>query len=165
MKLTVDGKQLLDQQKKTAPQIASDGIALDAKNGWLYYHALTGRTLYRIRTSDLTNEQLSARDLELKIENVGQTSPPDGMLEAPNDNIYLTDFEHGAIVRWNANTRKIDNVITDKRLLWPDTMAWGPNRELYVTASQIENMPRFNGGKSTRTGPYQLFEVTGLPPD
>jgi sugar lactone lactonase YvrE len=31
VKLTVDGKQLLDQEKKTPPQIASDGIALDPK--------------------------------------------------------------------------------------------------------------------------------------
>jgi sugar lactone lactonase YvrE len=31
--LVVDGKALIDQQKKTPPQIASDGIALDLKNG------------------------------------------------------------------------------------------------------------------------------------
>jgi hypothetical protein len=30
------------------------------------------------------------------------------------------------------------------------------------TASQIEGMPRFNNGKSTRTEPYKLFKVTGL---
>lgn len=165
VKLVVDGKQLLDQQKKSAPQIASDGIALDAKNGWLYYHALTGHTLYRIRTSDLTNEQLSEKDLESKVETIAQTSAPDGMLEAPDGSVYLTNIERGAIDRWNPATRKIDNVITDKRLLWPDTMAWGPNHELYVTASQIENMPRFNGGRSTRTEPYKLWKVTGLASD
>src|SRR3954451_6136324 len=65
-KLTVDGKELLDQQTKRPPQIASDGIALDAKNGYLYYHALTGHTLYRIETSYLTDENLSEKDLESK---------------------------------------------------------------------------------------------------
>src|SRR5436309_13796913 len=54
VKLVVDGKELVDQQKKSPPEIASDGIALDAKNGYLYYHALTGHTLYRIKTSYLT---------------------------------------------------------------------------------------------------------------
>jgi hypothetical protein len=35
VKLTVDGKQLIDQKTKGPPQIASDGIALDTKNGYL----------------------------------------------------------------------------------------------------------------------------------
>lgn len=162
VRLTVDGKGLLDQQKKTAPQIASDGIALDAKNGYLYYHALTGHTLYRIKTSALLDEKLSQSDLEAKVETVAQTPAPDGMLEAPDGSVYLTDVEGGAIVRWNAGTSKVDPVIADKRLLWPDTMAWGPGGEIYVTASQIENMARFNGGKTTRTEPYKLWKVTGL---
>lgn len=162
VKLTVDGKELLDQEKKTAPQIASDGIALDVKNDYLYYHALTGRTLYRIKTAHLKNAKLSASDLEGKIETVGQTPPPDGMLEAADGSVYLTDIEGGAIVRWNAATNKVEPVIADKRLLWPDTLSWGPGGELFVTSSQIENMARFNGGKTTRTEPYRLFKVTGI---
>jgi sugar lactone lactonase YvrE len=162
VKLTVDGKQLIDQQKKSPPQIASDGIALDVKNGYLYYHALTAHTLYRIKTAYLTDENLSKRDLEWKVETVAQTPAPDGMLEAANGGVYLTDLEQGAIVRWNVASGKVEPVIADKRLLWPDTMSWGPNGELYVTASQIENMPRFNGGKSTRTEPYKLWKVTDI---
>jgi sugar lactone lactonase YvrE len=162
VKLVVDGKPLVDQQKKTPPQIASDGIALDTKNGYLYYHALTGHTLYRIKTSYLTDEKLSNSDLASKVENVAQTPAPDGMLEAPDGSIYLTDLEGSAVVRWNPTSKKIEPVIADKRLLWPDTLSWGPNGELYVTASQIENMPRFNDGKSTRTEPYKLWKITGI---
>jgi sugar lactone lactonase YvrE len=162
VKLVIDGKELIDQQKKSPPQIASDGIALDTKNGYLYYHALTGRTLCRIRTSYLTDENLSTKDLELKVENVAQTPAPDGMLEAPDGSVYLTDLEGSAIVRWNVRSTKIEPVVADKRLLWPDTLSWGPRGELYVTASQIENMPRFNNGKSTRTEPYKLWRVTGI---
>jgi hypothetical protein len=84
------------------------------------------------------------------------------MLEAPDGNVYLTDLEHNAVVRWNAASKKIEPVISDQRLLWPDTLSWGPNGDLYVTASQIENMPRFNNGKSTRTEPYKLWKITGL---
>jgi sugar lactone lactonase YvrE len=162
VKLVVDGKELIDQQKKSPPQIASDGIALDTKNGYLYYHALTGHTLYRIKTSYLTDENLPKSDLESKIENLAQTPAPDGMLEAPDGSIYLTDIEGSAIVRWNAGSGKIEPVIADKQLLWPDTLSWGPNGDLYVSASQIENMPRFNNGKSTRTEPYKLWKITGI---
>jgi sugar lactone lactonase YvrE len=161
-KLVVDGRELIDQQKKAPPQIASDGIALDSKNGYLYYHALTAHTLYRIKTTFLTDEKLSKKDLESKVENVGQTPAPDGMLEAPDGSVYMTDLEHNAIVRWNPATKSVEQVIADKRLMWPDTLSWGPNGELYVTASQIENMPRFNNGKSMQTEPYKLWKITGL---
>ncbi|MDQ6656498.1 MAG: major royal jelly family protein [Verrucomicrobiota bacterium] len=162
VKLTFDGKELLDQETKTAPQIASDGLALDAKNGYLYYHALTAHTLYRIKTADLKNADLSKRELAAKVETVGQTPPPDGMLEGPDGSVYLTDIEGSTIGRWNAMKSEIEPVITDKRLSWPDTLAWGPGGVLFVTSSQIQNMPRFHGGKSTRTEPYRLFKVTGL---
>jgi sugar lactone lactonase YvrE len=161
VKLVVDGKELINQQNK-GPQIASDGIALDVKNGYLYYHALTGHTLYRIKTSFLTDEKLGKAELESKVENVGQTPPPDGMLEAPDGSIYLTDLEASAVVRWDPASKRVNQVIADKRLLWPDTLSWGPNGEIYVTASQIENMPRFNNGKSTRTEPYKLWKITEI---
>jgi sugar lactone lactonase YvrE len=161
-KLVVDGRELIDQQKKGPPQIASDGIALDAKNGYLYYHALTGHTLYRIKTSFLTDKKLSEKDLASKVEQVGQTPAPDGMVEAPDGSVCLTDLEHNAIVRWNPATKTVEHVVSDKRLTWPDTLSWGPNGELYVTASQIENMPRFNNGRSTRTEPYKIWKITGL---
>ena len=162
IKLVVDGKALIDQQKKTPPQIASDGIALDAKNGYLYYHALTGHTLYRIKTTFLRDERLGKRELESKVENVGQTPAPDGMLEGLNGSVYLTDLENSAIVRWDPANKRVEQIVADKRLLWPDTLSWGPNGEMYVTASQIENMPRFNNGKSTRTEPYKLWKVIGI---
>lgn len=161
-KLTVEGRQLFDSQKKSAPQIASDGIAFDAKNDWLYYHALTGNTLYRIKTAFLKDEKMSERDLEAMVENLGQTPPPDGMMEAPDGSVYLTDIEHSAIVRWNPETKTTSSVIEDKRLSWPDTLSWGPEGALYVTASQIQNTPRFNDGKSVRTEPYRLFKIVGL---
>jgi len=161
-KLVVDGKALIDQQKKIPPQIASDGIALDLKNGYLYYHALTAHTLYRIKTSFLTDEKIAEKELESKIENVGQTPAPDGMLEGLDGSVYLTDLEGSAIVRWDPESKRVEQVIADKRLLWPDTLSWGSNGEIYVTASQIENMPRFNNGKSTRTEPYKLWKIIGI---
>jgi sugar lactone lactonase YvrE len=162
IKLVVDGKTLIDQQKKTPLQIASDGIALDTKNGYLYYHALTGHTLYRIKTSFLIDEKLGKPELESKVENVGQTPAPDGMLEGPDGSIYLTDLENSGIVRWDLANRRVEPIIADKRLLWPDTLSWGPNGEMYVTASQIENMPRFNNGQSTRTEAYKLWKIIGI---
>lgn len=161
VKLAVDGRQLLDQEKKTAPQINSDGIGLDAGNNYLYYHALTARTLYRIKTDYLRDPNLSAHQLATRVEKVGTTPAPDGMLEGPGGMIYLTALEQNAIVRFNPASRQVDTVIQDRRLSWPDTLSWGPQGALYVTCSQIQNMPRFNAGQSARTEPYRVYKITG----
>lgn len=91
VKLIIDGRELFDQ-KKSSPQINSDGIALDSKNDYLYYHALTGHTLYRVKTEYLKDANFSEHDLESKVETVMQTPAPDGMLEAPDGSVYLTDI-------------------------------------------------------------------------
>ena len=158
--LQVDGRGLLGENGKP-PQINSDGIALDRLNGFLYYHALSGKTLYRIKTADLRNPRLTESELSAKVETVAETPPPDGMLMGPNGRLYLTDVAHGAVHSFDLKEKKLAPVISDPRLLWPDSMSFGPDGALYVTASQIENMPRFNGGKSTRTTPYQLFKIIG----
>jgi sugar lactone lactonase YvrE len=160
-KLIVDGRELIDQQKKASPQINADGIALDLKNDFLYYHALTGHTLYRIKTQYLRDPNLSKGDLESKVEKMAETPAPDGMIEAPDGSVYLTDIEHGAIVRWDAPAGG-NQVIQDKRLSWPDTLSWGPEGGLYVTCSQIQNSPRFNGGRNVRADPYRLFKIVGI---
>ena len=83
------------------------------------------------------------------------------MLMGPNGKLYLTDIAHGAVNRFDPQEKKLAPVMTDPRLLWPDSMSFGPDGALYVTVSQIQNMPRFNGGKSTRTTPYQLWKIIG----
>ena len=159
-KLQVNGRSLLGENGKP-PEINSDGIALDRLNGYLYYHALTGSTLYRIRTADLRNNRLTKSQLSAKVETVLETPPPDGMTIAPNGKLYLTDIEHGAVVAFDPKEKKLAPVIADDRLSWPDSLSFGPDGALYVTASQIQNMPRFNGGKSRRTTPYQVFKISG----
>lgn len=159
VKLRIDGRELVAGEAKSTPQIHADGIALDASSGYLYYHALTGRTLYRIKTEHLNDENLSASDLEAKVENLGETPSPDGMLEAPDGSIYLASIEDNSIARVNPATKQIDRVIQDKRLNWPDSLAWGPDGTLYITASQIHNMPGFNDGKDARTEPYKVWKL------
>ncbi|MDB6153769.1 MAG: major royal jelly-related protein [Chthoniobacteraceae bacterium] len=158
-KLAVDGRELVEQGTKEPPKINSDGIALDFNREYLYYHALTGRTLYRIKTEYLKDASLDEKELDAKVETVIQTPAPDGMIEGENGTVYLTDIESGAIVRFDPASKSIDRVFQDKRLQWPDTLAWGSDKSLYITASQIENMPRFNGGKSARKEPYKLFKL------
>jgi len=83
------------------------------------------------------------------------------MIIGPNGKLYLTDVEHGAVAVFEVKENKLTTVIADGRLSWPDSLAWGPDRSLYVTTSQIQNMPRFNGGKDIGTTPYNLYKIVG----
>jgi hypothetical protein len=51
--IVVDGMKIIDPKTGKAPESHADGIAFDKKGGWLYYHALTGVTLYRSKTGHL----------------------------------------------------------------------------------------------------------------
>ena len=159
-KLQVKGRDLLGENGEP-PRIHSDGIALDSLNGLLYYHALTGHTLYRIKTSDLLNPRLTKSQLAAKGETLIETPAPDGMIMGPNGKLYLTDVEHGAVVAFDPKEKQLAPIVADGRLSWPDSLAWGPDGSLYVTTSQIQEMPRFNGGKDMRKIPYHVYKIVG----
>jgi len=159
-KLQVKGRELLGEDGRP-PRINADGIALDHLNGLLYFHALTGHTLYRIKTDDLRNRRLTRSELAAKVETVTETPAPDGMIMGPDGRLYLTDVEHGAVQVLDLKENRLGTVVGDERLSWPDSLAWGPDDGLFVTTSQIQTMPRFNGGKDIRTTPYHVYKIVG----
>ena len=157
--LVIDGIHPIDVKTGTPPTFNADGIALDAAKGILYFHPLTSYSLFKIATADLRNEALSEKELGDKVVKIADTHIPDGMLESPDGSVYLTDVEEDSVDRFDPSTGKITTVVQDKLLQWPDTMAWGPNRTLYVTASQIHRMPNNNAGVSKQDGPFHLFKL------
>jgi sugar lactone lactonase YvrE len=157
--IVVDGMKIIDPKTGKAPDVHADGIAFDKKGGWLYYHPLTGVTLYRVKTEHLLDETLSDAQLGAKVEKITTTPKPDGMLEAPNGSVYLTAFEKNAIVRFDPDTQEVTTIIEDDLLQWPDTLAWGPDGKLYVTTSQIHRMPKYHGGQSKQKGPFAVYRL------
>ncbi len=57
--LAVNGKNLL---------VGCDGITADKNFEWVYYAPLNGTKLYRVKTTDLLNENLSETELDKRIE-------------------------------------------------------------------------------------------------
>lgn len=72
---------------------AADGIALDVEGQWLYWQALTGRTLYRLPASALNDPDLPPAHLEAAIERVGTTGVADGLWMDRAGNLYVTNPE------------------------------------------------------------------------
>ena len=134
----------------SAPRIHADGLALTADGEYLYYQALTGRTLYRIDTLSLRDETLSSPVLGRKVQYVDTTGPADGILFGPGGNLYLTAIQDNAI-RHYTPAGSIETVVEDPQLQWPDTMALGPDDFIYVTTSRIHL-------GFSNPGPYRLFK-------
>jgi sugar lactone lactonase YvrE len=140
------------------PQIHADGIAIDSSGEYLYYHALTAGTLYRIETSVLKDVNISEEQLAELVERLAQTGAVDGMVMDADDNLYFTALEENAVKRYRPDG-SIETVIKDDAIQWPDSMAISPDNYLYFTASQIHRMPRFRNGKDERVTPYSMFKI------
>lgn len=162
VELIVDGIKLIDPKTGHTPQIHADGIALPKDGDYLYLHALTGRTLYRIKTEHLRDGDLAPEELAKKVEKVVQTSACDGML-MDGKNLYLTAFEKNAIEHYDVGAKKLTTLLTDEKLQWPDSLSWGPDDMLYVTTSQIHRTPKFNQGESKLKGSFMLYRLKVTP--
>lgn len=153
IRISVNGKPVVGPTGKP-PQFNSDGIALSPDGDYLYYQALTGATLYRVKTSALRQEgSVASRDTE----QVAKTFPADGLWMDPLDRLYLGSINQNAVFVMNQGGA-LRKVVEDPRLEWPDTFSEGPDGAIYITSSHINDEPQFNHGKSTRTKPYSVFK-------
>ncbi|MFH1314245.1 MAG: L-dopachrome tautomerase-related protein [Candidatus Eisenbacteria bacterium] len=132
--LTIGGKEW--RMGGNAPEVHSDGLALSNDGTYLYYQALTARTLYRVETRWLLDPSLSGVQLGAKVESMGQTGAADGIEFGPDHYLYLTAIEDNAIKTFAALDRA-ETVVRDPRLLWPDSFARGGDGYMYVTTSHI----------------------------
>lgn len=137
-------------------QIGSDGIAISPDAKWLYYSVLTGRHLFRVSVAALADPQKSDADVARTIEDLGEKGgSADGLESDTEGRVYITDFENNSVHRRNVDG-KLETLVSDPRLLWPDTLSLAADGFMYVTANQIGRQARFQG-KDMRQKPYVLF--------
>jgi len=149
--LTFDGSEWL-LPAGSRPQVHADGIAYDRNSDFVYYQALTGRSLYRIAGSALRDEALDADELAAKVETVAVSGPSDGLLWDGVDGIFISAIEDDAVKHWSPGVG-VETVIADPSIAWPDSFAHGPHGALYITTSQIHRGPN-------PSEPYRVLRVT-----
>jgi sugar lactone lactonase YvrE len=151
--LTFEGNQWL-LPDGSAPQVHADGIAYDRVSDFIYYQALTGRTLYRIAGAALRDHSLDEEALGAMVETVADSGASDGLLWDGANGIFISAIEDDAVKRWNPEGG-VETVITDPRIAWPDSFALSADGGLYVTTSQIHRGPN-------PAEPYRVLKITGF---
>jgi len=149
--ITVEGRIYRTASGKI-PSTDADGIALRPQRDYLYWHALTGRSLYRVPTAALLDESLNDSQIAQRIEGVSQPGPCDGMIFDAAGNLYLTSVEENAITRLTPGGKR-QVMAQDAQLKWPDSFSIGPDSALYVTTSQL-HIP-----KTERTEPFRILKI------
>jgi len=156
--LKIGDKELEDETGKPL-QFHVDGITLDAESTFLYYHALTARTLYRIKTIYLNDPNFSGKELADHVERLADTGVAAGLAMDSDYNLYMAAPEESAIKRYRVYDGSLVTLVRDDRILWPDGICAAPLDFLYFTASQFNRMPYLNRGKDGRMLPYRLFRI------
>ena len=83
----------------------------------------------------------------------------DGLESDAQGRVYISDYEHDAIHRRNTDG-SIDTLVSDPRILWPDTLTLASNGYLYFTCNQIERQAVFQkDGKDRRVLPYNIYRI------
>ena len=133
-----------------------DGIALGDE--WLYFGALSGDSLYRVRLADIRNPSIPNSQVKARVERVSAKPLSDGMSLDTEGNVYITDVEHNAIFQVDKNG-ELRTLIRSPRLRWPDALSFGPDGWLYVADSALSEVvlrPRVHIESSA---PYNIFRV------
>ncbi len=163
----VEGRVTAQYIPGRAPEylrVGSDGIAITGEPGgpnkWLYYCPLTARHLFRVSVDALSDPNMSEADTEKTIEDLGEKGGAgDGLESDAQGRVYISDYEHDAIHRRNTDG-SIDTLVSDPRILWPDTLTLASNGYLYFTCNQIERQAVFQkDGKDRRVLPYNIYRI------
>ena len=157
----VEGQPLIQKKGPMAnkPFVAgADGLALSADGQHLYYAPLSGHHLYRVSAAALADPRKQDAEVAATVEDLGDRGfASDGLLGDAAGQIYLTDYENGALVRRSPDG-KLETLVKDPRLQWPDTLALAQDGTLWVTVTQIHRGERLQG-TDKRERPFTLWPL------
>ncbi|MEO1583447.1 MAG: L-dopachrome tautomerase-related protein [Planctomycetota bacterium] len=178
VRLVIGGEPWVDESG-FSPLVHSDGLALSPDNEYLYYQALTARTLYRVPTgpirevlrptraaADMPAPRWAGATIESvddRVESLGTTFATDAMIMDDNGVLYFTSLENDAITA-RLPSGELTMVTSDERLVWPDSFCIH-NGLLYVTTARIHEVGFGNEDGPVADGPFRVLRVPLLDPE
>ncbi|MCH8278940.1 MAG: hypothetical protein IIC12_08440 [Proteobacteria bacterium] len=131
-----------------------DGIALGPE--WLYFGALSGSGLYRVRLKDLRDKALPEAQLAERVERYSDKPLSDGLSTDVNGNIFITDVEHSSVFIVGPD-QELATLVHSKSIRWPDALSFGPDGYLYLADSALPDLILQSAEHIKASGPYYIF--------
>jgi major royal jelly protein len=131
-----------------------DGIALG--NTWLYFGAISGSGLYRVRLSDLLDESLPEPQLAHRVERYATKPLSNGLSLDVHGNVYVTDIEHNAVYVVGPD-HEAKTMIQSEQIRWPEALSFGPDGWLYVSDSALSELVLMPREHIKANQPYRIF--------
>ncbi|AMR34580.1 gluconolactonase [Mucilaginibacter sp. PAMC 26640] len=156
-RLHIDGKDVADKDGKVFVSNVN-GIALTRDYKYFYFRAINQTKLYRIATAYLADILLSNADLAQKVETVAETGVCHGMIADAKGNIYLSNSPDHSI-QYITPDGRLNTLVKDERLIWPDSFGIGADGYLYLSASQMNRLGKYNSGENRVEYPFRVYKV------
>lgn len=138
------------------PRFGIDGLALDATGKWLYYASFNSGILHRIPVNSLIDESLVKTQIESTVEKVANITMTDGIYVDAQQRVYLSDVEHSAVVRLNADG-KLETILKHPEFRWPTGFVVSPDGWIYFTCNAIDQVTLRSRETVKDLGPYYMF--------
>lgn len=140
----------------------ADGIALSGDKTTLYWTNLTGNHLYELPTTLLRDFATSETLIENAVD-VAAVLPSntDGMTADNKGNIYMTALSLDGVMKYEEATGRVTRFAHHPEMNWPDTLAWGPDGELYVVSNHLHMW--VDGAMNFETPEIPNFRIWKIP--
>jgi len=159
----VEGQPLLKRMKGMPPQhdkTGADGITLTPDGKYVYYCPNEGHHFYRVSTAALADPTQTDAQVAATVENLGDKGfASDGIEADASGYVYLTDYEHNAVKR-RSPTGEYETIVSGPNIIWPDSIAFGPDGYMYFTADQLDRQAKYHYGKDLCRKPIPLYRVS-----
>jgi sugar lactone lactonase YvrE len=143
-----------------------DGIAVTPDGQWLAYGAMSHDTLYRVPTAVLLDRSLADSVIASRVEALGRKPLSDGLSADLEGGVWITDVEHGAVLRM-APDGTLQTWVETPRIRWADALSFGPDGWLYLADSAIPDQVMRSKSHIAAQAPYYIFRfrpgVEGVP--
>jgi sugar lactone lactonase YvrE len=158
--LVVEDRVIVLQGEDGKPEparIAVNPITLSADGEVLYFGAMNGKTWYRLPARQL-REGAKDKEIAAVIERAGAKPVSDGTSTDAEGNHYFTDLANNSITKLGSGGR-LETLVKDDRLLWPDALSFGEPGWLYIAVNQLHRAPALNGGVEGAEPPFRILRV------
>lgn len=170
--LEADAPIVIDGQETRNPGPTAEGvehraglnpITIDPNGEWVYFGAMHGTSVHRVRSADLRDFALSDEDLLARIERYGDKPVSDGITIDAAGNVYITDL-NGKAIGVTRPDGSYEALVTDEMMVWPDSVSAGPDGHVWVAINQLNRSVPLNAGTDESTPPYHIARVDAVAP-